>query len=74
MATAPMEDRARRSRTWRSNQPAEIDQLAPAVGMLAGVGLSLPLWLLAGAVIVLARPHVDPMLRLVRAWASAVTG
>jgi hypothetical protein len=69
-----MEDRARRSPTWSVSQAAEIDQLAPAVGMLAGVGLSLPLWLLAGAVIVLARPHVDPMLRMVRAWASTVIG
>jgi hypothetical protein len=51
-----------------------VDQLAPAVGLLTGVALGVPLWLALGGLVLLARTQLDPMVVLVRAWAAVFVG
>jgi hypothetical protein len=62
----------RRTGDSSPERDAGSEPLAPAVGFLVGLGLSVPLWAVIAVLIWLARPHVSPIVGAVVAWAVAL--
>ena len=50
----------------------DLTPVRPGMGLLVGVGLSIPLWGVMAGLMWLARPHVRPLLGTVLAWAVAL--
>ena len=55
----------------RTEPLKNADPLSPAAGLLVGLGLSLPLWLVVGGLLWLGRAQVKPVVGTVLAWALA---
>lgn len=48
------------------------ERLAPAVGILVGLALSVPLWIAVGSLVWMARAHMNPIVGAVLTWAAAL--
>ena len=52
--------------------PAPRQKPAPAVGILIGMGISIPLWFVVGGLVWLTRTRLNTVLDAVLAWAAAI--
>jgi hypothetical protein len=64
-------DQARRDGGSRLERAVGPEPLAPAVGILVGLALSVPLWIAVGGLAWAARAHMNPLVGAVLTWAAA---
>jgi hypothetical protein len=62
----------RRTDDASPEREVSTEPFAPAIGLLVGLGLSVPLWGVVGGLVWLARAHMRPLVGAVLAWAVAL--